>query len=330
MPSFEFFLPLYAIIAVALLCWLVRRVLLKTNTLDIPNDRSMHAVPVPRGGGIALWLAVIPAWIGVLIIGGTFLPQAPALIGFALLAVVSWMDDRKALPARIRFGAQVIAVVLTLAFLPTGQLVFGGTLPLWLDRIIAAFCWLWFINLTNFMDGIDGITGVESVHICFGFAVIALLTALPLRPEIYLALLLVGGLMGFLFWNWNPAKLFLGDVGSVPLGFLMGYILIKLGASGYLPAALILPLYYVADASLTLGYRMLYGFKFWEAHRTHFYQRAALKVGPKRVVALIMLANIALFGISIVSLGHGFIPGLAGALLVAGLLWYLNRLANRA
>lgn len=309
---------------------LVRKRLVSRMILDTPNDRSMHTTPVPRGGGLGIWLGVLPLWVGALIYEGTFMAHAGLLAGALLLIGISWLDDKRSLSSRIRFLAHVIAAVLGLSSFNDTQMVFQGFLPFWADRAFAILAWVWFINLYNFMDGIDGISGAESCHLALGFLCISSLTLSATSPML-LAALLLGAAAGFLMWNWHPAKMFMGDVGSVPLGFLFGYLMIYLAMHGYLGIALVLPLYYVADATLTLLKRMAARKKFWQAHREHFYQQATLTTGKHdKTVKIIIGSNAGLLVISLLSLETGSFLLLLAPLLVAGVLWYLNRLAKSA
>ncbi len=263
--------------AVTLTSWagtgIVLRLLLRWHVFDEPNHRSSHTQPKPRGGGLAVVSVVLAAWIIAAVTGG----QAGAelwlvIAGAVLLAAISWADDLKPRPASLRFGVQVAAVVLGLWALDPGPL-FQGLLPLPLDRVLTALLWLWFINLFNFMDGIDGITAVETIAISGGLALIAA-GRLHFPLGAFDTAVPAAAAVGFLFWNWAPSRIFLGDVGSVTLGYLLGWLLIVVASSGLWEPALILPLYYLADATWTLGKRVLRGEKVWRAHREHFYQRA--------------------------------------------------------
>lgn len=325
-------LPLFAAVAAAVvlatglvLPWLRRR-----QILDRPNDRSSHSLPTPRGGGLAVMAVLLPAW-GLAApdsLAGGAGPTVIALLCAAGLAAVSWLDDLRGLPPLPRFLAQGLAVAVVLALLPGEALVFQGVLPLALDRLLTALCWLWFINLYNFMDGIDGITGVETASIGGGVAVLA---AAGLAAPVLLApgVVVLAAALGFLVWNWHPAKLFMGDVGSVPLGFLLGLLLITLAVEGQLAAALILPLYHIADATLTLLRRLRRGEKPWEAHRSHFYQRAVRGgLGHGRVSGAVAVANLGLIGCAVVAAaGLPWLGLLAAVALVAALLTALSRRA---
>jgi UDP-N-acetylmuramyl pentapeptide phosphotransferase/UDP-N-acetylglucosamine-1-phosphate transferase len=204
-------------------------------------------------------------------------------------------------------------------------LYFAGLLPGPLDTLAAGVLWVWYVNLFNFMDGIDGISGVEAATTGAGVALVATLAGLgPTLPAF--GLIVAAAALGFLWWNWQPARIFLGDVGSVPLGFLLGWLLLALAARGEWAPALILPLYYLADATLTLVRRALRGEKVWRPHRQHFYQRAVQRgASHARVSLAILVADLGLVGLAAAAtLGWGG-PALAGAaLLVAALLLFLR------
>ncbi len=312
------------------MCDYLREHLAKQDVLDRPNERSMHTTPVPRGGGWAIWAATLPLWLIALFVNHDFRQMLPLLSGTLILVLISWWDDRKSLSATIRLSIHILAVVFGLGVLDRDQMIFQGFFPFWLDRLVAGFGWLWFINLTNFMDGIDGISGAESAHLSLGFLIICLLTSLPLHSDMALAVCLLGAFAGFLYWNWSPAKIFLGDVGSIPAGYLLGYFMIKLAATGHLAIALALPLYYVADASITLIRRIKEKKNIGQAHREHFYQKAALALqSHSKTVILIAATNAGLLILCAISLKTGAWLLIAAPLLVGGLLWYLNRVAQR-
>jgi UDP-N-acetylmuramyl pentapeptide phosphotransferase/UDP-N-acetylglucosamine-1-phosphate transferase len=259
--------------------------------IDRPNERSSHATPVVRGGGLALVaVLVIPLAISVWELAGRRLSPALLLLAFLGLAAISWSDDRKSLPVAVRLLAQAAAVCLGLLALPPLALVFQGYLPLIADRFVAALIWLWFINLYNFMDGIDGISGAETASIGLGVAMVAFVAGItPALANLGMAL--AGAACGFLLWNWTPARLFLGDVGSIPLGFLVGFVLLCLAGAGQPLPAIILPLYYLFDATSTLLRRIANREPIWLAHRTHAYQAAAAVTSHPAVVCGILALN---------------------------------------
>ena len=299
----------------------------RRSILDRPNERSSHQWPIPRGGGIAVVPVIVAAWsvIGIA-------TQAPLLhwvvvaLG-ASLAVVSWIDDVRDLPPAPRFLSHTLAVAIVLILLPDNLLVFQGCLPLALDRIAAGLVWVWFINLYNFMDGIDGITGVETMSVGVGLTLIAALSGGMTVAGVSmtaLGLSLAAAAVGFLIWNWHPARIFMGDVGSVPIGFFAGWLLIATAASGAWAVALILPAYYLADATITLIRRARRLEPIWRAHREHFYQKA---VGSApihdRVSITVGCLNLVLIADAMLSIHRPLLAlGLAAAATTAILLLF--------
>lgn len=232
--------------------------------LDLPNDRSSHSVPTPRGGGIAV-SAVIALGLGYWrLVTGPDWEMLAVLAVFIALAGLGHLDDRHNLSARLRLGVQLGAVALLAWGIGPGGMM-GAALVLG---------WVWMINLTNFMDGIDGISAVQAACVSLGLIGVALIVGRAPWPILVVGPVVLGAVLGFAVLNWHPARIFLGDVGSIPLGFISFYLLYDLVRAGLWLPALILPMYYVADASLTLGRRALRGEKIWQAHRGHFYQRA--------------------------------------------------------
>jgi len=289
--------PLAALVAALLLAPL-RAWLNERELLDRPNERSSHARPTPRGAGLLLLPLLLLAWLAL---DHRFdLPGAAAWVLLAALALtgLSWLDDLGGLGALPRLAAHAGAVALGLAALPAGFSLTQGLLPPWLDYALAGLAWLWFLELVNFMDGIDAISGASLGVMAFGLVLLAALGLLA--PGVGLAaLVLLGLLLGFLAWNWPPAALFLGDCGAVPLGYLLGWLLLLAADAGLWPAALILPLAYWADATLTLLQRLLRGERFWQAHRQHFYQRAAVQAGHGAVALAFALAGLALLALAL-------------------------------
>jgi len=277
---------------------LVLKYLIKKAILDHPNDRSSHSIPTPRGGGIAILIAVLPTLFLVQYFAATpIVAYQPVLICALGLALLSWLDDLKNLGPLIRFASQIMAASLCLYFIPASEQGFiGGFLPIWMEKIILGIGWVWFINLFNFMDGIDGISGVEIISIATGVFLIATLGNLGPQYN-QAAMILAGGAAGFLKWNWHKAKVFMGDVGSVPLGFLLGWLLITLAGEGFLISSIIIALYYLMDATLTLIKRGLRREKVWQAHREHYYQKATQAgLSHDQVVIRIGLVNLCLLG----------------------------------
>jgi UDP-N-acetylmuramyl pentapeptide phosphotransferase/UDP-N-acetylglucosamine-1-phosphate transferase len=306
----------------------VRDWLLGRAILDRPVERSTHAAPVPRGGGLAVVPVLLAAWVGLAITGRAPAGDAALAVLAGGLALVSWIDDLRSLPPGLRLLCHILAVAAGLAFLPQA-LVFQGLLPPLLDRAATVLLWIWFLNLFNFMDGIDGITGVETASLGLGMV---LTTAVAGRDDgsAGLALATAAAALAFLRWNWHPARLFLGDVGSVPLGYLLGALLLGLAARGLWAPALILPLYYLADASVTLARRVLRGERFWQPHRQHFYQRALAGPDDHAAVArLVLAADAALVLCALLAVERPWTGLVAGLVVVVGLLGLMQRRSRR-
>jgi len=294
----------------------------KRQILDHPNERSSHSRPTPRGGGLAVTPVILLGWLVLAGLGDMLWRQLIVMAGALALLVLSWRDDRASLPARVRLLVHAAAVAAGLWALPDHQFVFQGLLPFWADRLAAAILWVWFLNLFNFMDGIDGITGVETLCLSAGLMLMS--------PATEQSAVLAGAAIGFLIWNWHPAKIFLGDSGSVPLGYLLAWLLLRLAAQGMWAAALILPAYYLADATITISKRALRGEKIWQAHRQHFYQRAVQGgASHARVALLVLLSNVALIEAARWSQVSAWQGLGAGAAMTAVLLFVLHRLGRR-
>jgi UDP-N-acetylmuramyl pentapeptide phosphotransferase/UDP-N-acetylglucosamine-1-phosphate transferase len=202
---------------------------------------------------------------------------------------------------------------------------------------LIGLAWLWLINLTNFMDGIDGLAGAQGAAVALGYVAVMLwpFSAVPVvTPNLVLAIAMAGACLGYLIWNWHPARIFMGDAGSIPLGFLTGWLLLDLAMQGKVIAAVVLPLTFIADASVTLMRRLFAGAMPWRPHRTHFYQRAVSGgASPRIVVASFALANAALIGLAIHSPANpqGALAAAGGIILaLAAILLRLAKTSERA
>ncbi|RED49208.1 MraY family glycosyltransferase [Aestuariispira insulae] len=301
----------------------------KRAILDHPNHRSSHKVPTPRGGGIAVTSIILAVWLWQLGPDGALLDYLPLGVGF-LLAGMSWLDDIYDLSAKIRFLAQLVLTGMSLPWVFQHGIPLEAYLPVWLIAILIILAWTAFINFFNFMDGIDGISGVEAIGIGLGFTLITLSSAQSASnpfPTFELApgLLIAAATAGFLIWNWHPAKIFLGDVGSIPLGYFLGGLLLVLAARGEWAAAIILPGYYLTDAGLTLLKRIIRREKIWEAHRDHYYQRA-VRSGHShaRVSLMIALTNCGLIILAGWSVAAPYYALAAAAALIGLLIFWMN------
>ncbi|MDX2203247.1 MAG: glycosyl transferase [Hyphomicrobiaceae bacterium] len=285
--------------------------------LDAPNARSMHARPKPAGAGIVAVPVAVLGWLWLI---GT-VPQTAAWVaaGALGLSALGWADDMRGLPVRLRLLAQILAVVAVVAVLPAEARVWPA-LPLAVERGLEILAWVWFVNLFNFMDGIDGLAGSEAAMLGAGYVLVAGVAAIG-AP---LGVLIAGAMVGYLVWNWAPGRVMMGDAGSLPLGYLTGWLMLDLALAGHLAAALILPAYFVADATSTLVSRLARGKLPYEAHREHFYQLAALGCGSHgTVVTGVIAANVALVLLALVSLRDAVAAGMAALLVLAVLFAWL-------
>lgn len=277
--------------------------LLQRYALARPNARSSHRTPTAQGGGFAVvGAALLAAWIGVAVsvplAGGSVWQLALVSIAMVLLAALGAVDDVRPLPVAPRLGLQFAAAAIVLMALPPeGRAL--PILPYAVEMAIVLVGLVWFVNLTNFMDGIDGITVAEFVPVLGALAVLTHMGSLPPVAGI-LALALAGALIGFAPYNRHVARLFLGDVGSLAIGAAAGWILVILAGRDNLAAALLLPMYYLADATVTLVRRWLRGEKLSEAHRQHAYQRATERgFTVPDVTRAILRLNVALAALAI-------------------------------
>jgi Fuc2NAc and GlcNAc transferase len=276
-------------LATALVTDLVRRYLLRRGIMDRPNARSSHAVPVPRGGGLGIVLVFLCAVVWLFLKHDVPAGLAWALVGGGIaVSIVGFLDDRFKLPAWprlvVHFLASAWAVWCLASMRP--ELIAGVGSWIWFGRCAALLGLVWLTNLFNFMDGIDGLAGMEAatVSALAGF----LIYRGGLSGDAQVCWLLAAASLGFLIWNWPPAKVFLGDAGSGFLGFSLGVLALfsSRDAAIRLWPWLILLAAFLVDSTVTLLRRMLARERWYEAHRSHAYQHAALAWGSHAKVTL--------------------------------------------
>jgi Fuc2NAc and GlcNAc transferase len=294
------YLALAAVAGVAawVLTGWVRAFALRTSMLDVPNPRSSHTTPTPRGGGLAIAVVTLGG-IALAAAAGWVPPRTAAALagGGVLVAAVGWMDDRRGVPRATRLAVQITAAawaVWCLGGMPSLRFGLGSGSLGPAGALLAVAGITWSTNCFNFMDGIDGLAGGEAA--ITGLAVAALTAGG--HPEIAVIALLVGAAStGFLVWNWSPAKVFMGDVGSGLLGFLFGAGALASERAGALPIvgwSLLLGVF-LFDATATLVRRMWTGERWYEPHRSHAYQRAVqLGWSHARVASAVLLIDLAL------------------------------------
>jgi len=328
MTATEIFI-LAVVLAAALsacMTWAIRPLLLR-HVLANPNARSSHRVPTPQGGGIAVVAATLIAAGFIGVYAGPINFAIPAAVfGAALfIALVGLADDIKSIPVLPRLLLQGAAVAAIILAAPADARIIPAC-PVWIERGLILLAGLWFVNLVNFMDGLDWITAAEVVPITGAMILLGWLGEFPL-PVTLVAAALCGAMIGFAPFNRPVARIFLGDVGSLPIGLLLGWCLLQLAYDKHFVAALLLPLYYLSDATATLLRRMARREPFWAAHRSHFYQRATdngysvLQVVGEVFALNVVLAILAVASVNLNSAVAGVLPLLAGAAAVALVLY---------
>ena len=265
-----------------LLTYCVRIFSLKKNILDIPNQRSLHQLPIPRGGGLAFvtlfYIVIFLLRMNHLIPRNVLL----ALLGGIPIACVGYWDDIAGVKARWRALAHVLSAVWGLSFIEIHSFLFFA---------FSVVIIVWFVNLYNFMDGIDGLAATEAVFVSAVAGSILLLNGFD--EMAYVCFALCFAVLGFLMLNWPPAKIFMGDVGSGFLGYVFGIMMLVTHSQHQLsiPIWCILLSVFIVDASYTLMHRMMQKKKWWLAHREHGYQRLAQSGLSHRYVTIGILCT---------------------------------------
>lgn len=269
----------------------VRKYAIRNNILDIPNERSSHKSTIPRGGGLSIVITFYLGLITLLFCGLVSLELTVALAGGIGVAIIGWIDDKKNLSASFRIAVHFAAALWALYWLNglpflglDSKIIHLGTAGIFLGLLLI----MWMTNLYNFMDGTDGLAGTEAIIVAGGAGTISLILGSFNFALVCFLLAVVSA--GFLYWNWSPAKIFMGDVGSGFLGFVFAVLMIASENTGALSLAgwLILLAVFLVDATATLLKRITNREKWYEAHRTHVYQLAVQAGHSHRRVALIV------------------------------------------
>ncbi len=298
----------WLLLAVFAVSWVLtlglRRYALAKSLMDIPNERSAHSVPTPRGGGVAIvisFLLALPVLAELDLLGTAALY---GLLGSGLIvAVIGFVDDHGHIAARWRLLGHFIAAAWALFWLDGLAPIelFDTTIELrWFGHLLALIYLVWMLNLYNFMDGIDGLASAEGISSCLGMCLVYWFSENV--DLIWAPLMLGAAVAGFLWWNFPPARIFMGDVGSGFLGLILGVFALE--AAWHKPELLwswiILLGVFIVDATWTLARRLIRGDRVYQAHSSHGYQHAARRVGHKNVTLTVVAINVVfLFPVSI-------------------------------
>jgi UDP-N-acetylmuramyl pentapeptide phosphotransferase/UDP-N-acetylglucosamine-1-phosphate transferase len=289
-------------------------ILKKIGMVDNPSQRRAHKNPTIRGGGVAFVIAFIATFYFVAVFSEAKNISFFILIPVTILGIVSFSDDAKGMPILVRLLVHFIAAYLCIKFYLGNNLIFRGEISPNIDFFLSVISLAAFINIYNFLDGIDGISAFESIHLSMTAIILCIIrekVIINVDIVFYISSILLGCSIAFLLFNWHPAKIFMGDVGSTFLGLLHGLNLIIIAASSerLFLAASIASLYYISDGGITILIRLMKGEKIWLPHLNHFFQQAVRKgMSHKEVVLKIGLCNFILMILSVSSL---YVPHLA-------------------
>jgi len=272
------------------------------QVLDVPNERSSHTNPTPRGGGLAVVATTLVGWLpyALFMCGESWPRIAGYVIGGVLIAAVSWVDDLRSLPSPVRLAAHTVSALLVVAAIGHWQQVSVPPLGIvqlgWLGGPLTL---LWIVGLTNaynFMDGIDGIAGSQAVVAGLGWTVLGWLAGRPAVAT--LGLLVAAASLGFLSHNWPPARIFMGDVGSAFLGYTFAVLpLLASPADSRMAVTSLLFVWpFVFDPAFTLLRRLRRGENVFVAHRSHLYQRLVI-AGASHLTVTLLYAALASLGV---------------------------------
>jgi len=290
----------FSFIATTILTYILTKYLPAVGLVDVPSSRRSHDKITPRGGGLAIVVVVMIALSGFEYIANGQLTNSKKILPLLFaIASISFLDDLKPVPILIRLMVHFICSAFAIfLFFPLDHHIY----------ILFVIALSGFVNIYNFMDGIDGMSCIESIHLSSTMLILSWLQ-LPLITNPYFIFsvntIILGCSIGFLLFNWHPAKIFLGDVGSISLGFLTGLCLLLLATTntGLFIACFIASLYYVTDAVLTILIRLINKEKIWQPHLQHFFQKAVQKgKSHKQVVSIIAICNVFLMILSVISL----------------------------
>jgi UDP-N-acetylmuramyl pentapeptide phosphotransferase/UDP-N-acetylglucosamine-1-phosphate transferase len=301
-PDFVSWLAVIAASAgLSALLILILKPLLVRYVLAHPNARSSHTTVTPQGAGLAVMASLIIICAMALLLKAVPPPSLlPVLVGAAILTVVGGLDDAHALAVSWRLLAQTLVAATIVLLLPQDFRLLPNLLSLGVERALMVLGIVGFVNAINFLDGLDWMTVAQVVPMTLGVAILCWLGVVPQSVGL-LGLVLLGATLGFAVFNKHPAQIFLGDAGSLPIGFVLAYMLIYV-AEAHIASGLLLALYSLTDATVTLGRRLVNKERVFSAHKSHFYQRAvAHGLRVPQVTARVFALGLALMGLAIVA-----------------------------
>jgi Fuc2NAc and GlcNAc transferase len=271
----------------------------RVQMMDVPNERSSHTTPTPRGGGVAIVLSSLAAIVMGVLTGRVSNDLGLAmLIACGLVAAIGFWDDRHPLPPEVRFLGQALAAGVLVWMIGTPRSVdfFLFQVTAWQPAVLSVIALIWLINLTNFMDGIDGLAAAECVFVMGVRG--GLLAISGDHALVYSCFGLAAAAGGFLLLNWPPARIFMGDVGSGYIGVACGALLLAdiVREPAHLWVWLILLGTFLADSMVTLLRRVAARKRVWEAHRSHAYQHVSRGWGHGRTTKAYLMVNLLWLG----------------------------------
>ena len=314
--------------ATALLIGRTLPYLIRASMLDLPNDRSLHSVLVPRGAGLGIAgiVVVIQAWILATHRDAAMPADMAWWLGGASFALLGWWDDYRSRSAMVRLIAQFVIVAVFTSIALVGVEIHGLVVPAVLVTVVSTVLVVWVVNLFNFMDGADGYAGTQAF--LYSVAAVALLLHSGAGQAAVVAAAIAGAALGFLYWNRAPARVFMGDSGSYFLGFqfaALAIVGVRYGQS--IAPWIVLFALFLVDATFTLLRRLLSGESWWEAHRTHAFQVLILKGwSPNRLAMALAALTVFIYwplaAWAVVEHDREWIAALL-AVGLAGMIWFM-------
>lgn len=299
----------------------------KFGILDIPDNRRVHSKVTPKCGGVSVVLTLILGLFASAYYG--YIPKDECnyiIASLVVVSFVSFVDDISELPVILRLAVHIAVSAFVIYVILYPRPLFHYELPEWVDYLFAVIVLAVFVNIYNFMDGIDGITSVQTIHLSITIIVLTLLCYdFVILPNLILSMagFALASSIGFIFFNWHPAKIFLGDVGSISLGLIIGLCLMLLAASSQhlFISSLIASLYYIADGGGTILIRAVKLEKIWLPHLNHFFHQAIRRgLSPSQISTRIALSNLVLMFLSVTALYHPIVATLLAIITVTSIL----------